>query len=289
MVYLQHRSFLPLSDPLHNDKQNFPHKRDPRKQPGKKTMAYINAANRKYAAASTKKEKCKQIKRNGCKGTCVLQKLPYHDRFLDTPVKPMHLIKDISEHIVRLLAGVEDSIKVRREEQSRRRFSSSWPTDSTRNLLPAAPFTFSREELKTANNRSNCVRVPCMFDWRPRDLFSSRGMKSHEWKEVMCSGIIKFCIRGLLGTKQRSTLFKFCDVMSRLCCQQITENIDDLELETHQVLALMERDYPVSLHVIVFHLLHHLPFYLRQFGPVYGYWMYPFERFNSWISRRVLN
>ena len=128
-----------------------------------------------------------------------------------------------------------------------------------------------------------------MFDWRPQDLFSSRGMKSHEWKEVMCSGIIKFCIRGLLGTKQRSTLFKFCDVMSRLCCQQITENIDDLELETHQVLALMERDYPVSLHVIVFHLLHHLPFYLRQFGPVYGYWMYPFERFNSWISRRVLN
>ena len=202
MVYLQHRSFLPLSDPLHNDKRNFPHKRDPRIQPGKKTMAYIKAANRKYTAASTKKEKSKQIKKNGCKGTCVLQKLPYHDRFLDTPVEPMHLIKDISEHIVRLLAGAEDSIKVRREEQSRRRFSLSWPTDSTRNLLPAAPFTFSREELKTANYKSNCVRVPCMFDWRPQDLFSSRGMKSHEWKEVMCNGIIKFCIRGLLGTKQ---------------------------------------------------------------------------------------
>ena len=29
--------------------------------------------------------------------------------------------------------------------------------------------------------------------------------------------------------------------------------------------------------------------FIRHFGPVYGFWMYPYERFNSWISRRVLN
>ena len=29
--------------------------------------------------------------------------------------------------------------------------------------------------------------------------------------------------------------------------------------------------------------------FLKRFGPVYSFWMFHFERFNSWISRRVLN
>ena len=29
--------------------------------------------------------------------------------------------------------------------------------------------------------------------------------------------------------------------------------------------------------------------FLERFGPVYMFWMYPYERFNSWIIRRVLN
>ena len=65
--------------------------------------------------------------------------------------------------------------------------------------------------------------------------------------------------------------------------------IDVLEYDVHKSLSLLERDFPVSLHVSVFHLLHHLPMYLRRFGPVYTHWMYPFERFNSWIIRRVHN
>ena len=36
-------------------------------------------------------------------------------------------------------------------------------------------------------------------------------------------------------------------------------------------------------HVIVFHLLHHLPVFICRFGPAYSFWMHPFESFNSWI------
>lgn len=43
------------------------------------------------------------------------------------------------------------------------------------------------------------------------------------------------------------------------------------------------------LQVITMHLLHHIPEGLRNFGPVYGTWMYCYERFNGWISRRALN
>ena len=65
--------------------------------------------------------------------------------------------------------------------------------------------------------------------------------------------------------------------------------IHDLVLCLRRSLALLECDFPASLNVIVFQILHHLPMFLQRFGPVYGFWMYGFERFNSWISRRSLN
>ena len=35
----------------------------------------------------------------GCRGPYSFRKLPFYDRFLSTPVEPMHLIKNISEHV----------------------------------------------------------------------------------------------------------------------------------------------------------------------------------------------
>ena len=67
------------------------------------------------------------------------------------------------------------------------------------------------------------------------------------------------------------------------------DNIDEIAKQVHTVLALVERDFPVSMQVIVFHLFHHLPMFLKRFGPVYMFWIFPYERFNSWIIRRVMN
>ena len=113
-------------------------------------------------------------------------------------------------------------------------------------------------------------------------------MKSNEWKHVLASGILKFCIRGLLGDAQRKMLYEFCDVISLLAAEEVNvTELDSLEYRVHRVLSPLERDFPVFLHV--FHLLHHLPMFIQRFGPPYGFWMYPMERFNSWVSRRVLN
>ena len=114
-------------------------------------------------------------------------------------------------------------------------------------------------------------------------------MKSVHWRYILVSGILKFCIRGLLGEKQRHTLFELCDVISCLNSETVDiQMLDSVEYRLHNALSLVERDFPVSLNVISLHL-HHLPMYIRRFGPVHGYWMYPMERLNSWISRRVLN
>ena len=254
-------------------------------------MAYVIEANEKYEEAADNQEKCALAQETGCKGSYSFSKLPLHDRILDTPVDPMHLVKNIVEHCVRFVTGTEDSSKVRQEEKVRNRFSSAWISDDNTSKLPPAPFSLCREEVLLADERAKSILVPSTFDWRPRPIFSKKaGMKAHEWKEVVTNGILKFCLRGMLGRNQRKTLYKLFDVITRVCAEDVVmDTIDNLEEEVHRALAFFERDFPISLQVIVFHLLHHLPAYVKRFGPVYGFWMYPYERFNSWISRRVLN
>ena len=221
----------------------------------------------------------------------MLQTLSNHDRYLNTPVEPMHLIKNIVEHIVRLVSGAEDSHKVRREEKSRGRFSGAWVAHK-KNQLPSAPFRLTFDEVKIANCRACSIQVPKGFGWKPKTLFHTNvtGMMSHSWKQLVCTSILKYCIRGLLGQQQRQTLFLFCNVLARLCAETVHATLlQQLELDVHQALSLLERDFPVSLHVCVFHLLHHLPLFLSRFGPLHAYWMFPFKRFNSWVIRRVHN
>ena len=143
-------------------------------------------------------------------------------------------------------------------------------------FVPQAPFSISESDLSIGNNRALSVKAPSGTDWRPCRLFhkSAFRMKSNEWKHVLASGILKFCIRGLLGDAQRKTLYEFGDVISLPATEEVNvSELDSLEYRVHRVLSLLERDFPVSLHVIVFHLLHHLPMFIRRFGPTYGFWM----------------
>ena len=231
----------------------------------------MGVAYRELKAAKTQAEKKQVTQLTGCKGISVLCTLPLFDRFMSTPPDPMHLIKDIIEHCVNLLSGKEESIKVRAHEKSIGRFQSSWVLDD-QGLTPA-PFTLAAEEQQLANERACQVLVPTGFDWRPREIFvASPQMKSHEWKQVACTGVLTFCLRGLLGSRQRSTLFKLLHIFRQVCAECVVlSSIDCLENENNSVLAFVERDFPVSLQVIVFHLLHHLPTYIRRFGPVHSF------------------
>lgn len=291
-MYLDHRCFLPHTDVLRKDSNNFPSKRESISQaPQLKTMEFVDKAIQDVCSAKNKREKKNMLQEVGCRGPYSFRKLPFYDRFLSTPVEPMHLIKNISEHIVKLLSGSKDSLKVREEEKQRERFSMSWVTSE--NILPPAPFTLSKSEREIANSRAISILVPAGFDWKPRRLFVQSGIgyiKSIEWKHILTCGILKYCLRDLLGGKQRRTLFELCDVISLLTKDAISSTeLDVIEYRVHRVLALIERDFPVSLNVISFHLLHHLPMYIRRFGPVYEFHMFPMERFNSWIGKRVMN
>ena len=154
-------------------------------------MAFIDETNLKLQHADSKKKK-DIILKTGLKGECCLRRLSFHDRYLHTPAEPMHLIKNIVEHIVKLISG----------------------------------------------------------GWKPKALFSVKfiGMKSHSWKQLVSTKILKYCLRGLLGNQQRQSLFLFCSVLAQICAESINMlSLQQLEFEVHHSLSLLERDFPVSM------------------------------------------
>lgn len=293
MVYLEHRSFLPNVDRLRVEHKHFPKKSVPDGPPLPKTADYVKDKIQRLSEPLSAQERKELIQSCGCTGDYSLSRLPSHDRYLSTPVEPMHLLKNVAERIVKLLSGLTDTVKVRQDEKERKRFRTSWVREENeRAIIPKAPFSFTKEEVLVGNERSMCVRAPKGIDWRPCKLFGRQasGLNSNQWKHVLSSGILKFCIRGLIGKLQESTLMELCDVISLLCSEEVDiAGLDALEYRLHRVLSLMERDFPATVHVITLHLLHHLPMYIRRFGPVYSFWMFPMERFNNWIKSRVQN
>ena len=60
----------------------------------------------------------------------------------------------------------------------------------------------------------------------------------------------------MLGRKQRHTIFQLFDIIAELCAEDIdVQNINDIETKVHKVLLVfVERDFPLSMQLIVFHL-----------------------------------
>lgn len=69
-------------------------------------------------------------------------------------------------------------------------------------------------------------------------------MKSSQWRLLLTSGILKYCLRGLFRDLQRKTLFELCDVVAVLTNDSINiQDLDSIEYRAHRVLSLIERDF----------------------------------------------
>ena len=80
---------------------------------------YVNAVDFGAKCITTRK---KRNQSSGVMSDYSLRWLPFHDRYLNTPVEPMHLLKNISEQLVKLLSGLTDTMKVRMDEKACKRF-----------------------------------------------------------------------------------------------------------------------------------------------------------------------
>ena len=66
--------------------------------------------------------------------------------------------------------------------------------------------------------------------------------------QVAVRGVLKYCIRGMLGDEQRQTVILFMDAIAALCApSQDAAKIEHLKEQVNVALAQLERDFPLSL------------------------------------------
>ena len=74
--------------------------------------------------------------------------------------------------------------------------------------------------------------------------------------QLACCGILKFCLRGMLGDSQRQTLFYFLDTIALACSEGVTPTlIDEVDSRFYRALALIERDFPICVQVTMLKIL----------------------------------
>lgn len=318
-IYLSNRSYLEKKSEIRKDTVNFRDKCEDNTNPPKLRVkdsekiyrqAFVNAKNKTNAnlvASAT-----------GCKGTYVLEKLPAHNRIEQTQPDACHTVKDVVQNIMSLvtckkkinLKKIVEAEKfygrfdcnqresVRNQNDSvqnkpKKTGQKTTPADTSKSedSICILPYILTKDEIELADLRANSLRIPLGFGLKPSPFISKTGsLKSHDWKQLASRGILKFCLRGMLSLRCRRTLFKFLDSLASLCAE--SHDLDDLdcvENDLNEACALLERDFPLNLQNITTHILHHIVDGIRHFGPVYGTWMFVFERFNSWICKRALN
>ena len=67
---------------------------------------------------------------------------------------------------------------------------------------------------------------------------------------LACCRILKYCLRGMLGDKGK--LFYFLDTLSLACSNGVSVALaDSVEERLHKSLALIERNFPMSVQVYI--------------------------------------
>ncbi|XP_019631536.1 PREDICTED: uncharacterized protein LOC109475369 [Branchiostoma belcheri] len=188
----------------------------------------------------------------------------------------------------------EDVVEPSQEENgasSKKQRKRGKAQQKTGDKLKPGPWTLTKADQKKADIRSSAVKVPVNFGWRPRPFFEKiSNMKSHCWKQIFSHGIMKYCARGFMNDKQRETLNLLCDVLSALCAPCVNRSrLPDLIRDIHRCLARLERDFPVSIMTAIVHWVSHITPYISEYGPSKTYWMFLYERMNSFLSARVKN
>ena len=209
------------------------------------------------------------------------------------PIDTMHLLRNILVHIMQCLTGEpsKTGLTVMQAERDRGGFLDLWPEETEEHPLDV-PWQLSREETKTADNRALSLCLPLGFGLKPAPFFSQhdRICRCSDWLEMVSTGILKYCLRGLLGQEQRRVIFRLFDCLRSLVAPAHSEeDLDSLESFIATTLAEPELHFPVSMQVMMIHLLHHSVSSLRKYGIVYSTWMFGSERVMAIASKRATN
>ena len=67
---------------------------------------------------------------------------------------------------------------------------------------------------------------------------------------MVCQGVLKYCLLDMLGKHQQETLFYFFDTLTAILAEShVLDSLNKLRRDLNTVLALLERDFPLSIQV----------------------------------------
>ena len=211
------------------------------------------------------------------------------------PIDFMHFQRNVLVHVLQCLTGDPGTVceHIIGSERDHGRFLDLWPSngdgESDDEPVPG-PWQLSREEMKIADERASPICLPPGFVLKSGPLFSNY-LKIHrisDWLRLVTAGVLKLCIRRQLSDQQRRVLFRLLDCLRLVAAPaHPPESRDALESLIHTTLGELKLCFPVSLQVVMFHLLHHSVAALRTYGTVYSTWMFGCERLMGMLSRRA--
>jgi hypothetical protein len=93
----------------------------------------------------------------------------------------------------------------------------------------------------------------------------------------------------MLDDNDRKILGYFVRACNLLVSRLITEDdLKEAQERLKDMSYLIERTYGPEFITSNIHLALHLPDCCRDYGPVYSFWLFPFERLNGYIGRYLI-
>ncbi|XP_062584302.1 uncharacterized protein LOC134246058 [Saccostrea cucullata] len=309
-IHISNRQFLPFGHPLRSASGFAIDGQEERSKPSPYTQEEENRMRTQYELKPNKTQKANQQKSTGLKGNYILQQLPYHDRMRQMSPDGMHTLADFISHLMEMLVGKQNTQKVMSCEKSFGRFDEVWKSaaeeqasidrpkkkkkrnvESEQTLVDSTPWSLSKEQIKTADERASSIVYSHSHEITPgphfTKLWTLRTMNAK--LQFVTSGAFEWCIKDLLPISQERTLEHICGVIRRIVSPKLTVlDIAQLQADTHEALSLLERDFPLAIQNLTTHLIHHIVDDLANYGPMYGRWLFPYERANGWVTRQCL-
>ena len=148
------------------------------------------------------------------------------------------------------------------------------------------------DQLRVAQSRMDHVELPSDIGRIPPKIAIGDGfsnLTADQWKTfiMVYSTTILW---DMLDDNDRKILGHFVRACNLLVTRFITEDdLKEAQERLNDMARIIEREYGPEFITSNIHLVLHIPDCYRDYGPIYGFWLFPFERLNGYIGKIFLS
>ena len=149
----------------------------------------------------------------------------------------------------------------------------------------------NKNDLELMENRAKNIKIPADLGRIPYKIATGDGFSGYtadQWKSFIMIYAIPL-MWDLLDDDDRKILANFVKVYVILTNRIIEDNaLDEAHFRLLTVAQLVEDRYGPEMITLNIHLSLHLVEYCRDYGPIYSFWCYSFERMNGILGKCMI-